>query len=361
MPEYALLGHPLMMECHTFVTRHKPLSHRQWLDRMSAMPEIELAIDFYGNGPLITRLEQRMAELLGKERALFVHKGMVGQLSALKQWSTLKESGTIAIHPQSHLQIDESLAYQELCALQAVMFGQADCAITPADIAALRTDLAAVSVELPTRRAGFRLPQWSTLQRLTAHCKSADIPLHIDGARLFESSCYWQKSYSDVAALADSVYVSLYKTLGAAAGGIIAAEAEFIDSLDCWINRFGATLETVFPYVLTSLWGIDHYLPRIQEFHDRAASLSGRIRQVFGDQSIPLEVQCNGFLVELPVAAKRLRDRALDCAKNENIWMFDRLFEVGENRCRFEIQVGDALDDWTDSALIQKLERMIDG
>ena len=355
-----LLGHPLMSGCNVFLTRHKPLNHRQWLDRIEQTSEFSLSTDFFNTGPTVDKLEQKMADLLGKESALFVHKGVVGQNSALMQWAAQTGRNKIAIHPESHIHLDEALAYKKLLGLEAVMFGREGRAISQEDITALPSDLSTITLELPTRRAGFQLPEWQDLQFLKSFAQARQLPIHIDGARLLEAACYWGKSYSDVAAIGDSVYVSLYKTLGAAAGGIIAGDKDFIEQLKPWRTRFGGDLFTAFPYVLTALWGLDNYLPRIAEFHQRALSLSKLIAQKLGPDAIPNPVQCNGFIVQLPINSALLEQRALKLAQESKIWLFDRIFPAGENASRFEIQVGDALDDWQDEALVVQLLKLMD-
>ena len=326
---------------------------------MEQTPEIDLALDFYGNGPVIKLLEEKVAALLGKEKALFVHKGMVGQHSALLEYAKQSGRRKIAIHPQSHMEVDESLAYKALLNLDAVYFGQEDTAITTGDIDKLPLDLSTICVELPTRRAGFKLPEWQTLEYLRQFSSNHQIPLHIDGARLIEAALYWGKSYEEVAAIGDSVYISLYKTLGAAAGGIIAGNQDFIEKLLPWQSRLGGNIFTVFPYALSALWGLEQYLPRIPEFNKRAHRLASLIKQRFGESAIPNPVQCSGFLVALPVSAAKLEARALKLAENEKVWLFDRIYHNGEQSSLFEIQVGDALDDWEDTQLVECLGNLI--
>ncbi|MBB6519877.1 threonine aldolase family protein [Pseudoteredinibacter isoporae] len=354
-----LLGHPLMSKCTRFVTRHRPLSQRQWLERIQQVPEIDLDIDLYNSGASIEILERRMAELLGKEKALFVPKGSIGQYSALLQWAQNHGSRKLALHPQSHFQCDESMAYETLLGFEGVMFGKPGKAIDSEDIRNLPEDVFAATVELPLRRAGFKLPEWPDLVALKQRANDSGIALHIDGARLFESADYWGKSYQDVSALGDSVYVSLYKTLGAAAGGIIAGDKVFVEQLMTWRSRLGGDLFTAFPYVLSALWGLEHYLPRVSEFNQRAQSLSKLIVDAFGESAIPEPVQSNGFLVQLPVSASVLKDRALQVAESDRVWLFDRVFEANENNSRFEIQIGDAMDDWSDQEFVETLQALI--
>ena len=359
MYQGVLLGHPLMYQCTRFVTRHKPLTQKQWLQRMAHMPETELGIDLYSSGPAIEILEQKMAAVLGQEKALFVHKGSVGQYSALMHWSEITGNKKIAIHPQSHMQVDESLAYEKLLGLEAHMFGEPNHAITVEDVNQLPKDLCVICVELPTRRAGFLLPEWETLLAVKAVSKANGIPLHFDGARLLESADYWGKTYKEVSALADTTYVSLYKTLGAAAGGVIAGNNEVIEQLKPWRSRLAGDLFTAFPYVLTSLWGIEHYLPRIFEFNERAQTLSTIIKEKIGEKAIPNPIQNNGFLVELPISPKELEEKALKIAEKDKIWLFDRIYKTERDTSRFEIQVGDALDDWTNEEYVEKLASLL--
>jgi threonine aldolase len=321
--------------------------------------EVDLSLDSYGEGPAIDILETQFADLLGKERAMFVHKGMVGQLCALKRWSELKHSHTIAIHPQCHLEVDEALAYQELLSLNAIKFGHPYQANTTEDVDDLPTKLAAVAVELPIRRAGFQLPEWHVLENIKSFTQANNSALHFDGARLFESAGYWNKTYSQVAALAYSVYVSLYKGLGALAGGIIAGDDHFIESLRPWKTRFGGDIHSVFPLVLSALWGVEHYLPRIPDFRTRATSLATAIEKSFGAHALPFAVQTNSFVVELPVAPEQLTEAALRFACKDKIWLFDRLMPTDNHYSRFEIQVGDAADDWSDDEICETLQAAI--
>lgn len=350
-----LLGHPLAQQCTRFVTRHKPLTHRQWLRRIEEVPEVDLAVDCYGNGPAMQLLERRMADLLGKEQALFVHKGSVGQYAALLEYARRSRRQHIAIHPQSHFAVDEADAYEALLGLQAVPFGRENEAIGDEDITQLAPhadQLSTICIELPVRRAGFRLPEWPTLLALKAFAQEAQVPLHIDGARLLESAHYWPKPYQQVAELGDTVYVSLYKMLGAAAGGVIAADAELISRLRVWRSRLAGDLYTAFPYVLSALWGLANYLPRVGEFHARAQRLSECFAQRFAPGAIAHPVQSSGFQLILPIAPQALHALILHVAEDQRTWLFDRVYPSSQERSMVEIQIGDALDDWQDEELV---------
>jgi hypothetical protein len=89
-----------------------------------------------------------------------------------------------------------------------------------------------VVVELPLRRAGFRLPDWDELVAISAWCRAHGVKLHFDGARLWESAPHYGRSLAEICALADSVYVSFYRAWGGLAGNHRwPAPADFIAAL----------------------------------------------------------------------------------------------------------------------------------
>jgi len=351
-------NHPLRHQCSKFLTRHKPFSQRMWLESVLSMPEVDYSIDCFGSGPALEALERTMADLLGKEKAVFVHKGMMGQLSVLKHYAELSGFNKIALHSCSHIEQDEGLAYKKVMGLVPHFYGSKASPFTALDITALPSDLAAVSVELPTRHAGFLLPSWSCLVQLKQHCREHGHFIHIDGARLLESAAYWNKDYSEVAAIGDSVYVSLYKTLGGMAGGIIAGDSELIESILPWKTRLAGDIYTVFPYVLSALQGIKEHLPNIPIYCQRAKALATALSKHFGRHVIPYPVQTNAFIFEFLESKECVEKASIRYAKKHNVWLFDRVIHDNFG-CRVEIQIGNAMNEWSDEQVIDAFEEII--
>lgn len=318
---------------------------------LSASKYSDFPTDFYGQGKLVQKLEARMAELLGKPRALFCHKGMVGQLSLLRHWCELRGSHHIAFQPKSHIHHDEQSAYQQLWGMQATLIGSDTRPVDVADVS-VPDSVAAVSIELPHRRAGFLLPTWPDLCAISKALAPRDTALHFDGARLFEASVHWQKSLAEVCALCDSVYVSLYKLLGAMAGGIVAADERTIEAIKPWISRSGGDVHTLFPFAISAMWGLDHYLPRTTAFCDKARHVAGLIKQVLGDEALPESVKTNSFVVKLPLSPAQTTERALQIAREKRIWLFDAVQSSSDDNTLVELQVGDALDGWSDGEIL---------
>src|SRR5690554_3010580 len=156
-----------------------------------------------------------MAQRLGKPAALFLASGTLAQPMALKIHSERKGKTAVAMHPTSHLVLHEQDGVQKLWGLHAVLTGNPDQVVSLADLQTLQSpQLAAVLLELPMREIGGQLPSWEELQAQVQWARAHDIAVHFDGARLWQCPAYYQRSLADICALADSVYVSLYKDLG---------------------------------------------------------------------------------------------------------------------------------------------------
>ncbi|MFK5855136.1 MAG: beta-eliminating lyase-related protein, partial [Bacteroidota bacterium] len=101
----------------------KTQTHQHWLDVMSQSQYVKEKADGYNQGPLIDKLEHRVAKLLGKEKALFFHKGIAAQLVALKVVAESKNNNKVILHPNSHIAGDENNAYQVLMGLRGIELG----------------------------------------------------------------------------------------------------------------------------------------------------------------------------------------------------------------------------------------------
>ena len=202
---------------------------------------------------------------------------------------------------------------------------------------------------MPLRRAGFLLPPWEDLKRISGWCRDNDVPLHFDGARLWEAAAGYGRTLRAVAALADSIYVSFYKGIGGLGGCVVAGSRDSIDALEVWRTRQGAALYTSYPYALSAIDGLKRHLPRMPDFVRRARLLAARLRDEKICQIHPLVPQTNAFQVIFPGAVAQLKRRNCDFAMREKVWLFNAFFESPfEGRVIAEIVIGDAADDYTD-------------
>src|ERR1700744_1091774 len=153
----------LRARCTRWLSFDRPRSAADWVAAMAASPHLDLGLDAYSSGPAIERLERPVAELLGKEAALWVPKGIGAEQGALLAHAADRPSKVVAVHPKSHLALDEGGALDRVAGLIMARVGSDHRHFTAADLVRLAEPLAAVTVELPLRRAGFQALAWDDL------------------------------------------------------------------------------------------------------------------------------------------------------------------------------------------------------
>jgi threonine aldolase len=278
---------------------------------------------------------------------------VVAQQAALRVWTERVGRQIMALHPKSHIAADEAHAYVRLQHLIGLPVGQDWAPFTVEDLTALAEPLGAITVELPLRRAGFKLPAWAELEAIAAWAREQAVPLHFDGARLWEATPFYGRPHAEIAALADSIYVSFYKGLGGLAGCILAGPADFIAAARIWQTRLGGNLYTVFPYVLAASEGLHHHLPKMAGYWARAREVAAALVAELGLRVAPDPPQTNGFQVYFPHPAAALEAAARTLAQQEQVWVLDRVQETGiPGMSMAEVQIGGAAEAWTTAEIV---------
>jgi threonine aldolase len=300
----------------------------------------EVASDHYMTGELFDRLEGRVAQMLGKEAAVYLPSGKLAQMAALKTLTGRAGCRRVAMHPRCHLEEYEARAYQELWGMTAAHLGGFDRLATAADLAMIKEPLGAVALELPQRRLGCLLPSWQDLCALVEIARARGIALHLDGARLWESGPFYARPLHEIAGLFDTVYVAFDKGLGALSGAALAGPQDILDEVRVWQRRAGGRALRSFPAVLSALQALDERLGRMSAFHDKARELAAALSRIEGAAVSPNPPHANAFLVTLPgdpakaLCARDVVDREL------GVWLFDAPVAcVDQGFARFEVTV----------------------
>jgi threonine aldolase len=243
--------------------------------------------DRYGEGALAERLEARVAALLGKEAAVWMPSGTMAQQIALRIHCERRGNRRIAFHPQCHLDVHEERGYAHLHGLHADLLGSRERLPTTDDLEAVREPLGAVVLELPARELGGQLPPWEELTAFCAKAREREIALHMDGARLWQCTPFYERSLDEIADLFDTVYVSFYKDLGAPAGAALAGTKAVVDEARVWQIRHGGRLFTAYPFLIAAERGLDEVVPRMPEFVSRAKELAAALVDLDGVEIVP--------------------------------------------------------------------------
>ncbi|WP_329721648.1 threonine aldolase family protein [Ideonella sp.] len=360
-PSNPLADPALRNSCTAWLSGRRPRSSmKETLLHLADAAEAEGPLDVYGEGELVQRLEQDVAQRLGKVAALFLHKGVAAQLAAMRVWTGGRANAQVALHRKSHIELDEAQAHEHLLGLRGVRLGHGDQPFKVDELEALVEKPALVIVELPLRRAGFRLTDWSELEAISAWCRQQQVPLHFDGARLWEASAGYRRAPSTVAALADSVYVSFYKGLGGLAGCALAGPADFIKQVRLWQTRLAGNLYTVFPYVLSATIGLKTQWPRMAEYHQRALQLATALAEVEGLRVAPEPPHTNSFQVHLPGEPALVRQAMLTIAQEHRFWLSGACVDsVWPDHSMIEVAIGDTSQGWTDAEVVSHFRQLL--
>jgi threonine aldolase len=282
--------------------RRKPVADTL---RRLADAATETESDGYGSGGEVELLEKEVAELLGKPAAVFMPTGIAAQQSVLRVYADRAGTQRVALHGLSHFLQHELNALEEVHHLRIERLTAEPRQPRPDELAAIPGQLAAVALEIPLRDGGFVLPTWDELVVFAGACAERGVPLHLDGARLWESTPYLEHSLAEVAALASTVYVSFYKGLGGISGAAVAGPEDIIAEVRRWQRRLGGNPFTLFPYAVAAREGLRNVLPLMGDLHERAVELAAAL-QVAGFRVFPDPPHTNSFRVYAPRPAEQI-------------------------------------------------------
>lgn len=263
------------------LSNERPVTAGERLAALAASPHAAAVepVDLYGGG-IVERLEARVAELLGKPAALWFPTGTMAQQAVLQVWAARSGIRRVAVHPLHHTQLQEEDAFRELSGLEAVHPTTERRHPTAAELVVTEGPLAAAVVELPMQELGYVLPTWDEYAAFADAARHRGIPLHVDGARLWESRTRFGKTAAEIAAQADSVYVSMYKGVGGISGALVAAPADVIDEARVWRIRYGGDVFQQFPAIVAALDGLDARLDRMDAWVRHAAVVAEGLRRL---------------------------------------------------------------------------------
>ena len=330
--------------CTHFLGGHYPRSVAKRVQEIADSPHAEHRSDMYGEGGFVTILENELAELFGKESAVFMPSGTMAQPIALRVWADQTKNSSVAFHPKCHLQCHEHMAYQELHKLKAILLGEEDRLFTLNDLKSIDEQIATLLIELPQRDLGGAIPPWNDLQEIIQHAKSKGMKLHLDGARIWECQPYYNRTYKEIVADFDSVYASFYKILGGLPGAVLAGPKDFIAEARIWMRRHGGNLPYMFPNAIAAKIGMDRHLPRIPEYVAKAREIADILSDIEGVQVLPNPTQTNMMHLLFDAKKDALLDASGQIALKDKVLLIQWLNETPQGQ-RTEISIGQAALD----------------
>ncbi len=313
-----LLAQPIDLRSDT-VTRPSPEMRR-------AMAEAEVGDDVYREDPTINRLQDLVADMLGKEAALFVPSGTMSNQLCLR---TLTRPGDeVIVHEDAHVLHYEGGSAAALSGLQLRPLagehgildpGAVEGAIRPLGEHFARTG--AVEMENTHNRCGGTIWPLEAMEAVARLARRRNIGVHLDGARIWNAHRATGSPLRAYAAAADSVSVCFSKGLGAPVGSALAGSVEFVEEARDNRKRYGGAMRQAGILAAAALYALEHNLDRLGEDHEKAQVLADLLGEVPGLEIVH-PVQTNILIVDvgpLGVTAEQavtaLRERGVWCGE----------------------------------------------
>jgi threonine aldolase len=306
--------------CETTVFWHAP---RTPVEVLRAIADDAEALDVqqwdvYAERGAVAQVETQVAELLGTPAAAFFASGIMAQQAALRVWCDRSGSKRVAIPDTSHLLRHEDDGPRRLHGFEFEHLTEGRTTATADALRRLSPGLGAALVEMPLRDAGCMLPSWDDLTALSAAARELGVPLHADGARIWESQPYYEKPLPEIVALFDSIYVSFYKGLEGLAGAALAGPEDVVDEARRWRKRMGGTLFHLTPFAVSALAGLRDRLPRMGEYAAWARTLAAEASAV-GLRPWPDPPHSNTFLLHAEGEEDAVMERVISFMEREKI------------------------------------------
>lgn len=348
-------------QCRKRLHGHYPVPVRKSLLELAEFVDPGLMPDSYGSGEAVGQLERKVAELLGKEAALFFPSGTMAQQIALRCWADRTGNPNVGLHLTSHLEQHEENGYQILHPLKGILRGDMESPLGIRDLQSIHEPLGSVAIELPQRHSGGILPQWQELVEMSEWCRERGTCFHVDGARLWDCAPFYQKTYSEISALFDSVYVSFSKGLGSIGGAAIVGPESLIQEARVWQRRHGGNLFNLFPLALSSLHGLTTRLDRFPAYHAKAKEVAQIISSLSHISVTPGIPQTNMMHLSFDAGQQSVEDALLQTSLETNIFIARRFWKRSfTDKLAVEIYIGDGAMDLSTEEIRQVMGRLND-
>lgn len=321
-----------------------------------AMADALVGDDVFGEDPTVNRLQKTVAKLLGKEDALFTPTGVMANQVAIKCHTQAGDE--VIVERDAHILNYETGAPAMLSGVQLLTLAgsrgiiradQLESAIRPPAYYMTRTGL--LCLENTHNRAGGTVYPLDEIKRIRALMLRHNIPMHLDGARLWNA---WMASgihARDYARFFDSVSVCFSKGLGAPVGSAVAGSREFIARARKVRKIFGGGMRQAGVLAAAALYAVEKNIDRLKDDHEKARVFAAEMGRVKGFSLDMETVQTNIVIIDVS-ATKKTPAKVLSMLRSKGVL----LTEAGPTTIRAVTHMDVSMDQVQQGAsTIQKL------
>lgn len=270
-----------------------------------AMARAEVGDDVYGEDPTVNRLQETVAAMLGKRAALFVPSGtMANQLAIRSQTQPGQE---VIVESKSHIVRYEQGAAGALSGVQLHWIAgerglmtpeQVEAAIRPKDPHSIPTAL--ICLENTHNAGGGTIYPLSTIEKIRSVAVKHGIPMHLDGARLFNAVAATTLPPTAYAQHFETVSVCLSKGLGAPAGSLlVSSDLTLIERARRFRRMYGGAMRQAGILAAAGLYALEHHVGRLKDDHDHAKKLARLLQNLSAVQIAPQHVETNIVIFDI--------------------------------------------------------------
>ncbi len=252
-----------------------------------AISNAEVGDDVFGEDPTVKKLQDKCAEISGKDKALYVTTGCLGNQLAIKGHT--KQGDEVICESESHIFHYETSAPSIISNVQLHTVKGINGVMNPEDIkASVRTSeyyfpkTALICLENTHNRAGGTIQPLENLKEIYGFAKDNGIKLHIDGARIFNAAAATGITLKEYANYCDSISFCFSKGLGAPVGSVLCGEKDFIDTTHKWRKILGGGMRQSGIIAAAALYALENNVTRLKDDHEKAKYFAEEISKIDG-------------------------------------------------------------------------------
>jgi threonine aldolase len=278
-----------------------------------AMSKAEVGDDVYGEDPTVNQLQDTAASLLGKEAGLFVPSGIMANQLCLRVHT--QPGNEVIVESRSHIIRYEHGAAAALAGVQLHWVTGSRGVLEPEQIAAAvrpkdpyNPVTALICLENTHNSGGGTVYPLSHIQRIRALALERQIPMHLDGARLFNAVAASGIAASEYAKHFETVSFCLSKGLGAPVGSVIVGTRSTIERLRPLRRMYGGGMRQAGILAAAGLYALEHNRSRLKEDHDNAKRLATMLQKIPSVSLDPAHVETNIIVFDVKLHDRSAQD-----------------------------------------------------
>ena len=287
----------------------------EFYDGLPYLEQLQLAnnkqsikVDRYGSGGAVEELEKKFEVITGKEKAIYMPSGTMANQFAIAMLSG--ENTKVFVQDTSHVYRDEADAAQSIFNKRLIPLAKNQTFFTADELKkaienldseeVFKSGLGCVSIETPVRRTDGRMVPIDEIKKISEYCRSKNIKLHLDGARIYMASAWSGVSIKEYASYFDTIYISLYKYLGASGGAILCGDKTFIEKMPHMIKIHGGNMFGNWLNAAMASYKLEGIGERLQEAIKRSKEIFSALNQIPGVKVSQLDGGTNIYNMKFP-------------------------------------------------------------